>query len=117
MNKMITYSLIMLISVLISSVSQIGLKISSNKKYNSFFKEYLNPWVIISYVLFFATTLTTIFAMRVIPISRAMILESAGYVFVTILSYFILKERCSTKKIFGILLILLGVIIYSLDFS
>lgn len=117
MNEEIKYSLIMLCAVLVSSVSQIGLKISSNKNYESRLKEYLNPWVITSYALFFSATLITIFAMRIISVSRAMILESAGYIFVTVLSCAFLKERCSIKKTAGIFLILLGVIVYSISFS
>jgi len=116
MNKETVYSLIMLGSVLISSVSQIGLKIASNKKYDSVLREYLNSWVIVSYLLFFSATLITIVAMRVISVSRALILESAGYVFVSFFSYVFLKERFSAKKIIGIIVIILGVIVYSLNF-
>ena len=113
MSETLKYTLIMLGSVLISSVSQIGLKISSNKKHENLLKEYINPWVIISYMLFFSATLITIFAMRVISISRAMILESAGYIFVTVLSYLFLKEKLSAKKTTGLVLILVGVFVYS----
>lgn len=113
MNKETVYSLIMLGSVLISSVSQIGLKIATNKKYDNALKEYLNPWVLVSYVLFFSATLITIVAMRVISVSRALILESAGYVFVSFFSYVFLKERFSAKKIIGISIIMLGVFVYN----
>ena len=114
MSNELKYSLIMLGSVFIASLSQIGLKIASEKKHSSLIKEYLNPWVIGSYGLFFTSTLLTVFAMRVISVSRAMILESAGYLFVTFFSLVFLKERCSLKKLAGIALILLGIAVYSL---
>lgn len=108
------HSLIMLTSVLIASLSQIGLKIASNKKHDSLIKEYLNPWVIGSYGLFLLSTLLTVVAMRVISVSRAMVLESAGYLFVTFFSFVFLREKCSLKKLLGIALILLGIAVYSL---
>ena len=114
MNEEVLYSLIMLSSVLISSISQIGLKFSSNQKHDNFLSEYINPWVIVSYVLFFSATLITIYAMRVISVSRAMILESAGYIFVSVFGYFFLKEKFSIKKIVGIIMILSGVLVYSI---
>ena len=116
MSETLIYSLIMLGSVLIASISQIGLKISSNKKYDHVLKEYLNPWVIGSYILFFVSTLLTVLAMRVLTVSHAMILESAGYIFVAIFSFTLLKERISLKKFVGIFFILLGILVYSMDY-
>ena len=115
MSEELKYSLIMLGSVLIASISQIGLKISSDKKHDSILREYLNPWVIGSYALFFASTLLTVFAMQVLSVSYTMILESAGYIFVALFSFFFLKERCSVKKTIGIVLILLGIVVYCID--
>ena len=114
MNNDLKFSLIMLGSVLIASLSQIGLKISSGKKHESLIKEYLNPWVIGSYCLFFGSTLLTVIAMKVISVSHATILESAGYLFVTVFSFIFLRERCSLRKLLGIVLILVGIAVYSL---
>lgn len=115
MNKtLIIYSAILIIGVFISSVSQVILKKSANKKYSSFLKEYLNPLVIIAYSIFVIATFTSIYAYKVVPLSMGPILESTGYFFITILSMIFFKEKPSPKKLAGLGIIILGIVIYSL---
>lgn len=113
-NMQLIFSLIFIVSVLISSISQIMLKTSANKVYESKIKEYLNPTVIIAYGLFFLSTVITVFAYKYVPLSSGPILESFGYIFVAVLGYIFLKEKFSKKKIIGMGLILLGIFIFSL---
>ncbi len=109
-----TFSILYVFAVFISSISQVMLKKSANKTYDSKIKEYLNPYVIISYTMFFSATLCTVLALRYIPLSFGTIFESLGYVFVSILSVIVLKERAGKRKILGMSLIILGILIYSL---
>ena len=44
------------------------------------------------------------------------ILESTSYIYVSLMGYFLLKERFTRKKAAGIAVILLGIFIYSLKF-
>lgn len=111
MNK---YYLYMLGSVVLSSVSQILLKISAKKSHGSFLKEYLNPLVIIGYVFMGGATLTTIAAYQGIDYKNGPIIESLGYILVMVLSYFLLKETVTKKKIMGYVMILIGVIVFYL---
>lgn len=113
-NMQLIFSLIFIVSVLISSISQIMLKTSANKVYESKIKEYLNPTVIIAYGLFFLSTVITVFAYKYVPLSSGPILESFGYIFVAVLGYIFLKEKFSKKKIIGMGLILSGIFIFSL---
>lgn len=108
------YIILFLSAVFISSVSQIMLKKSANKTYESKLKEYMNPWVIIAYGLFFGATLVTVIAYKYIPLSLGPILESAGYFFVTILGMIFLKEKVGKKKALGLLIILIGIIVFNL---
>ena len=108
------YIILFLSAVFISSVSQIMLKKSANKIYENKIKEYLNPWVIIAYGLFFGATLVTVIAYRYVPLSLGPILESCGYFFVTILGMIFLKEKVGKKKAAGLLIILAGIIIFNL---
>lgn len=55
-----------LLGVLISSVSQVLLKKAAMRQYETPLKEYLNPWVITAYALFFGATLMTILAYKVV---------------------------------------------------
>ena len=105
------YVVIFLGAVLISSIAQIVLKASSGKKYENIIREYLNPMVMGAYIVFFGATLISTFAYREIPLSLGPILESSGYVYVTILSFMFLQEKISTKKLVGNVLIILGIII------
>ena len=107
------YILIFITSVLISSISQILLKKSADKIYANKIKEYLNSIVIFSYVLFILSTLITIYAYKGVPLSLGPILESTGYIFVTLLGFLILHERVNMKKMVGMILIILGVAIFS----
>lgn len=110
----IIFSLVFIVSVLISSISQVMLKTSANKSYSDRIKEYLNPTVIIAYGLFFLSTLITVFAYKVVPLSLGPVLESTGYIFVAVLGVVLLKERMSRKKLIGMVLILGGIALFSL---
>ena len=111
MNK---YYLFMFGSVILSSVSQILLKKSAQKEHASFIREYLNPLVIIGYALMAGATLTTIAAYQGMDYKNGPIIESLGYILVMILSYFLLKEKVTPKKLLGYVLILAGVVIFYL---
>lgn len=106
--------LIFLVSVFISSISQILLKISANTAYKSKIKEYLNIKVILAYGMFFLSSILTILAYREVALSMGPILEATGYIWVTLFSYFILKEPIGKKKILGLVCIILGIVIFSI---
>lgn len=116
MSELAVYSCMIVIAVLISSFSQIMLKKSAQKKYRSRIREYLNPLVIIAYILFFGCTLISLFALRVVPLSMQPILEASGFIFVAILSFIFFKEKLTRKQVLGMTLIIGGIIIYTLKF-
>ena len=107
---MATYILICIASCLISAVSQILLKLAAKEEHGSWIYEYLNVKVISAYIIFFAATLLTVYCYKVVPLSIGAMLESSGYVFVTVLGYLILKEKVSRRKIIGMVLVIIGVI-------
>lgn len=109
------YVMILLVSVFISAVSQIILKTAANKTYESTVKEYLNFRVIFSYGLFFLSTILTMIALKKVPLSMQPILESTSYIYVSVMGYFLLKERFSKRKLLGLALILLGIFVYSIN--
>lgn len=106
------YIFFLFFSVFISAISQILLKKSALKTYNSFIKEYLNPYVIIAYGLFFIAVFIDLFCLRFIPLSFVPVIETSSYFFVLILSRFFFQEKFSLIKISGIFLILVGIFIY-----
>lgn len=114
MNEKILFSLIFVFGVFISSVSQIILKKAAQKEYPNKIREYLNVRVIFAYLIFFGATLCSVWAYTVIPLSLGPILESSGYLFVAVLSWLFLKEKISFKKMIGLAVIIIGIIIYAL---
>ena len=98
----ISHVFIYIFSVFISSVSQILL---------SRIREYLNPRVIIAYGIFFIATFVTIIAYKGIPLSLGPILETTGYLWVSLLGYFILKEKISRRKIIGLIVVVAGIVV------
>lgn len=112
MTDEIKYIFIFISSVLISSMSQILLKQSANTTYSSKLKEYLNCKVILAYILFFVSTIITIIAYKHIPLSLGPVLESFGYIFVSILGFIFLHEKIGIRKLIGMLVVLIGVSVF-----
>lgn len=114
MDKNVIYTGLFVFSVFISSVSQIMLKKSAMKKYESRWKEYINSHVIFSYIIFFFSALLTMLCYRYIDISTGSVLETLGYFFVTILGYLCLKEAITRDKLVGMALVVIGILIFNM---
>lgn len=112
MNSIIFYVLILFASVIISAYSQILLKKAALKEHKSFIYEYLNPFVIISYMIFFFAIFLDIIGLKKVPVSYIPIIESSSYVFVILFSKIFLKEEFSRKKLIAMILILAGIAVF-----
>ena len=110
----ILYTLIMLIAVFISVVSQVILKKSAAIKRDSIWQEYLNAPVISAYFMLFVSTLLAVIAYRVVPMSVGTILDTSSYIFITVFGVAVFKEKLTLKKAAALLLIISGILIYSL---
>ena len=102
-----------MIGVFISSVSQVMLKKSALKTYDSRIREYLNLGVISAYSIFFISTLLSILAYKGIPLSMGPVLEATSYIYVTVFGVKIFGEKITKKKITALGLIIAGIMIYS----
>jgi multidrug transporter EmrE-like cation transporter len=114
MPESFAFLLIMVLSVFVSSISQILLKQAASKTYESRIREYLNPRVAGAYLLFFCSTVVTVVAYRHVALSMGPIIEALGYVFIAVLSYLVLKEKISGRKLAGLALIVCGVVIVAI---
>ena len=104
MNK---YMILMLICTMFSAVSQILLKQSANEEHASALREYLNWRVIVAYLIFGSVLLLNTYAYTQVDLKY-------GPVFVLLLSFGVLKEKVSKGKLIGNLIIILGVLVYTL---
>ena len=115
MNKTVfIYSCILLIGVFIGAISQVLLKRAAMKSYENPIREYMNPMVILAYVMFVGTTFLSIIAYKGIPLSMGPVLEATSYLYVTLFGVKIFHEKIDRKKLIALLLIISGIIIYSI---
>lgn len=110
----IKYYLIAIFSGVLSSFSQILLKKSAQKEKDSVIKEYLNPYVIGGYAITALCMVLTIIAFKGMPYKYGAVLESLTYLYIMVLSRIFIGEKLTKKKIIGNLIIVAGVIIFSL---
>lgn len=113
-NQILCHSLLIILGTFIASISQAMLKKAAQKHYGHPLKEYLNPLVIFAYLLFFGTTLLSVIAYKVVPLSFGPILESTSYIYVTVLGAKFFGETINSKKVIGLVLIITGIIVYAL---
>ncbi len=110
---MLKWILLGVFSVFVSSIAQLFLKKSSNL-YKKGIKQYINIYVITGYVLFFLSIIITLVILKKgISLKYIPVLESLGYLFVPIFSFFLYKEKLN-DKLFGIILIIIGILVFNL---
>ena len=99
------------IGVVIACVSQVLLKLDSRKKYSTVMSEYINYRVIFAYLLFLGSTCAAVFAYKKMPLSIGVLIEATSYIYITIFGYVILGESINVRKIVGLILIVIGIIL------
>lgn len=108
---MAIHKVLFLVSVFISSVSQIMLKTSADVQYEKRISEYLNVRVVTAYMLFFLSSFLTIIAYQKVALSTGSLLEATGYIWVAVLGRIILNEPINKMKCAGLALIFFGIVI------
>lgn len=105
--------LVVLLGVVIAGFSQVLLKKGAMRPHISFIRDYLNPPVMIGYVLMVLTVVCSMIAYRFdINYMSVPMLESVSFIFVPVLCRIFFKEKFSKMKLLGFALILLGVAVY-----
>lgn len=97
-----------------SAFSQILLKQSANREHKRGVYEYLNWRVITAYLIFFGVLLLNTYAYTHVPYKYGSVIDTFTYVFVLLLSRFLLGEKITKGKLAGNLIIITGILIYSL---
>lgn len=107
-------SLLLLLSVFISALSQILLKKSALEPHKNIIREYLNVKVISAYLLFFTAVFIDLAALRFVPSSFVPVIETSSYAFLMILGRIIFKEKISRRQAAGMVIVLVGIVLYVL---
>jgi len=111
---MIFYLALALFGQILASFSQILLKHSSNKEYDSVIKEYLNIFVILGYALLALSMLIAILCYNGLLYMQVVLMEPIGYVIVMFLSRIFFAEKITIRKLTGMFVIFLGIIVFYL---
>lgn len=111
---MIIFSLLYILAVFIASIAQILLKISAVKEHKNQIYEYINKYTVSAYFILFVSSLLVVIAFRKVPLKCGPVFETAGYVFVFILSRLMLNEKITRKKLTGIVIIVTGIILFNI---
>lgn len=112
---MLPYYMILVGSTVFTAISQLLLKRSAQKTYKSWVYEYLNWRVILAYFIAFSVLFLNTYAFTRVELRYGAVIDTLTYVFVMILSYFLLKERFNRGQLVGNLFIIAGVLIYTLQ--
>lgn len=107
------YYLIVISSVFLAACAQMLLKQGARQQYDTWWRQYINGWVIGGYAIMLGTMLINIFAMsKGVEVKDVSVFESMSYLFVPILSFVIFKERLTWRKIIAIGVIIIGIIVF-----
>lgn len=106
------FFLLMVVSELVSSTSQMLLKKSATKEYKNVIREYLNGWVICGYGLLFLAMIISIFCYSGLGYMGVVVLEPINYVLVMIMSRIFFKEKFTPRKLLGVLFIICGIAVF-----
>jgi drug/metabolite transporter (DMT)-like permease len=107
------YKLLVVFSVLSAAGAQMLLKQGARKDYSSFWRQYLNIWVIGGYGIMGMSLLLNIFCMsHGVQVKEVSIMEALSYLFVPCLSFLFFKETITWRKAVAIGVIMTGVIVF-----
>ena len=108
---MVIYYIVLLVMTMFGSVASLFLKKASGS--NDLIDMLKNINLYIGGFLYVSSAVLNIWLLKILDYSVILPLTSLTYIWTMILSYFILKEKITVKKIAGVCLILVGAIIIS----
>lgn len=108
------YVFAMFLSVAAAAVSQVLLKKSALRTYDTVLREYLNPYVAGGYGILFGSMLMTVYAYSGMDYKNGPVIESLGNVLVLLFGYFVFGERIGVRKMAGIACIMAGIVVFHL---
>jgi drug/metabolite transporter (DMT)-like permease len=108
------YEILIVIACILIALAQMLFKKSLPKfelKISSILRVLFIPNIILGLFLYFIALLIYLYSLTKLELSLAYPLLSFSFIFVTIFSVFLLKEKITIKRALGILLIILGIVL------
>ena len=97
------------------AASQMMLKRSARKNYPSWWREYINLWVIGGYGIMVLSLLINLWAIHIGVLAQEVsIIECINYLLIPLGAWWIFKEPITRRKMVAIGIIIVGVIVFFL---
>lgn len=106
--------LILFATTFFTAFSQVLMKQSAQIEHKNWIYEYLNWRVILAYGIAFSVLMVNTYAYTEVEIKYASIIDTFSYVNVMVFSYLILKEQFTRTQLIGNLIIIAGILVYTL---
>ena len=107
------YYIIIILSVFAAACAQMLLKQGARKEYASWWKQYINPWVIGGYAIMMGSLVLNVWCMsKGVLVKEVSTIESLSYLFVPVLALLLFKEKLTKRKICAIGIIILGIVLF-----
>jgi multidrug transporter EmrE-like cation transporter len=101
--------------VIMASGGQVLMKTGAlRKRHRSIFSSFLDPFTIAGYGLMLCSTITSTIALKTLPLHLTVPLLPLGYIVVVLLSVAVLGERVRRHHLWGMLMILTGIVVFNL---
>ncbi len=113
---MIKYVGAALVSVALSCVSQVLLKLAGSRQWPNKIREYLNIYVVSGYCLLGICLLLGVYVLIGLELKYSAVIESLGYVITVFVSKKLFKEQVSKSKWIGVACIIAGIAVFNLGF-
>ena len=108
------YMLILFATTFFTAFSQVLMKQSAQIEHKNWIYEYLNWRLILAYGIAFSVLMVNTYAYTEVEIKYASIIDTFSYVNVMVFSYLILKEQFTRTQLIGNLIIIAGILVYTL---
>ena len=109
---MIVYYLIIVLLTFLGALASVFLKRATES--NGILKMIFNVNLYIGGVLYVLSALMDIFVLKYLDYSVVLPMTSITYIWTMVLAKLLLKEKITTKKIFGVCLIVVGAVLVTL---
>ena len=106
---------LVVISALMAVVSQMMLKQSARIKHASWWREYINVWVIGGYTIMVLSLAVNLVAIHLGVLAQEVsIIECINYLLIPLAAWMVFKEPINKRKALAIGVIIIGVIVFFL---
>jgi multidrug transporter EmrE-like cation transporter len=101
-----------LASVVMAASGHVFIKKGATRTH-SFIGSFFDPFVIAGYVFMLASTVAATISLKTMPLKVTVSLQPLGFILIVLLSVVFLHERMRRHHLWGMLLILAGIVIFS----